>query len=490
MFNFIRKNKYNILLWTFIIAYIIYFSFFTIIRYKTLYSSYFDLGIMHQTVHNTFKAIVERDWSRILELTNPNGPEQIKRMGIHNDIILAFLAPFYFIHDGPETLLIIQSIVLALGAWAVFNISKQVLAKLKHAQFLSLIFAFAYLMYTPMQRANVFEFHSVTLSTSFLLFMFYLFLTKRYFYSLIFFILSLLSKEQVALTTLFFGLYSYFFSNPKEKASRKYGLAVIICSLIWFILSVYFIIPQFRGSKHFALSYYGDFGETPIGVIIGIVDHPYSVIKYIFQVDSLRYFFFLLGSLGFLSILSPIQLLIALPEFAVNILSNDPHMKNIIFHYTSVIQPFVFISAIYGVKKIITLRKKITVVIVSVCLIAFTLIFSYFKGPLPYSREQEIHPFIYPQKETKEVLFWAKTLKDEKLKIATTGQLAPFFTSRRYFYEFSKYYYLADYIILRTNEIYNYPEKDILIPIYAMLQKDRRYEIIYKNGVLEVYKRV
>lgn len=490
MFNFIKKNKYKILLWVLIIVYSIYFSFFTILRYKTLYASYFDLGIMHQTVHNTFKAIVNQDWNRLLELTNPNGPEQIKRMGIHNDLLLVLLAPFYFIHDGPETLLVIQSIVLALGAWAIFNIAIQIFGKLKHAQLLSFIFAFAYLMYTPMQRANIFEFHSVALSTAFLLFMFHFWLRSRYYLSFIFFALSLLTKEQVALTTLFFGLYSYFFPDPKEKVRGKYGLVLAAISLIWFSWSIHYIIPHFRGSKHFALSYYGDFGETPIGVIIGIVDHPYSVIKYVFQIDSLRYFFFLLGPLGFLSIFSPIQLLISLPEFAINILSNDPHMKNIIFHYTAVIQPFIFVSAIYGVERIIKWRKKISAAAIGIYLIGLTLIFSYFKGPLPFSREAEIHPFKYPQGEAKELVFWAKTLKDEKLKISSTGQLAPFFTSRRYFYIFSKYYYLADYIILRTNEIYNYPEKNTLIPLYEMLQKDRRYEIIYKNGVLEIYKKI
>ncbi|MGZ6519611.1 MAG: winged helix-turn-helix domain-containing protein, partial [Bacteroidia bacterium] len=46
------------------------------------------------------------------------------------------------------------------------------------------------------------------------------------------------------------------------------------------------IIPYFRGSHHFALSYYGDFGDSPIRIIIGILKNPYNIGKYIFDYDN------------------------------------------------------------------------------------------------------------------------------------------------------------------------------------------------------------
>ena len=126
MLAFIRNHKIKIILWMLVLLYIGYFSYFTILRYRTLYSSYFDLGIMHQTVYNTYQSIKKLDISRFLELTNPYGSDQIKRMAIHNDILLAFLAPFYFIYSGPETLLVIQTIILALGAFAVLKLRKSI----------------------------------------------------------------------------------------------------------------------------------------------------------------------------------------------------------------------------------------------------------------------------------------------------------------------------------------------------------------------------
>lgn len=481
----INKYKIEIFLWGIITLYIAYFSYFTVLRYHTLYASYFDLGIMHQTVYNTYMAIKTGDWSRFLELTNPYGAEQIKRMAIHNDILLALAVPFYFIHPGVETLLIIQVVVIALGAWAVFKIGKIFF----NNNFLSFIFSFLYLLYPPLQRANIFDFHPVTLATTFLLFMFYFWLIKKYWWSFLFFVLSILSKEQVAATTVMFGMYSLLSHSGKSRSDRDasridsgrarmtFSLAIILLSIVWFILSIFFITPYFRGGAHFALEYYGDFN--------------------LFHIDTFRYFFFLLGPLGFLSLLSPIQLFISLPEFVINLLSHNWNMRNIIFHYTSVITPFVFISGICGMKrlsdwllKLLGMTKKRIIIVNLFFLSFFTLLFAYFKGPLPFSREAEMHPFKYPQGEYKDVALWSKTLRDENLKISSTGQLAPFFTSRRFFYIFSDRYQLSDYIVIRPNEIYNYPEKDELVPVYERLKKNKSYQLIYQKSNFEVYKKV
>jgi len=485
-----------------VFLYIAYFSYFTILRYKTLYASYFDLGIMHQTVYNTYQAIIRLDPGRFLELTNPYGPAQIKRMAIHNDILLAFIAPFYFIHAGPETLLVIQTLVLGLGAFAVYGIVREVLRTTPYVTVAGVVFSFAYLMYTPMQRANIFEFHAVTLATTFLLCMFYFFLRKRYRTSLVFFALSILSKEQVALTTFFFGIYAWYCIRktvPHGNRSIRpfrYPLAVIAGSLVWFAMSMAVIIPYFRGGNHFALTYYADFGDSPLRVILGVLKNPVSLAKYIWHIDTLRYFLFLLGPLAFLAFFSPVQLLIATPEFGINLLSNSWNMRNIIYHYTSVLQPFVFIASVYGLANAAAFLKKrhvpvrTTMMVLLVALFSSVMVFSYLKGPLPFSREADLHPFLYPQKEKADAALWQKTLRNSSLKIAATGHFAPLFSSRRYFYAFSKNYGLADYLVLSVDEVYNYPERDVTIPVYEKLQKDARYRLIYKNENTEVYKKV
>lgn len=484
MFKTVVKHKVAIVLWVMILVYIGYFSVFTILRYRTLYAHYFDLGIMHQTVYNTYQALRLGDMDRILELTNPFGSNQITRMAIHNDILLAFIAPFYFIHSGPETLLIIQSIILALGGWAIFKITTHVFKDKIYHNALGLVFTFAYLMYTPMQRANNFDFHAVTLTTTLLLFMFYYWLVGKYRFSVFFFVLSLLAKEQVALTTLFFGLFTLIRPGVKKHTHKtNYSLLIIASSIIWFALSMKIIIPFFRGGNHFALEYYTDLKNLP---------------HYIFHVDTYRYFLFLMGPLAFLSLFSPLHFLIALPEFGINLLSNSWNMRNIVFHYTSVIQPFVFIAAIYGAKNLLIAKSRVIkketahknrIRILMGFILVCTLLFSYFKGPLPYSLEKEIHPFLYPQKESIDAIYWGSLLENPQIKVSATGHIAPLFTSRIYFYTFSENYYLADYVIISVSEATYGWEKDKTKLSYEQLVNDSRFRMVYKNENLEIYKK-
>ncbi|OGK17537.1 hypothetical protein A2774_00930 [Candidatus Roizmanbacteria bacterium RIFCSPHIGHO2_01_FULL_39_12c] len=504
MLKFLPSKKHNVLLWVSILVYVVYFSIFTVLRMRnTLYASYYDLGIMHQTVYSTYKALQTGDYGRFLELTNPTGIAQIKRMAIHNDLLLALIAPFYFIHSGPETLLVIQSFILGLGALAVFKISQYILQKLQYANVLSLGFAFSYLLYPPLQLSNIYDFHAVTLATVFLLFMFYFWLVRRYWLSLGFLLLSLLSKEQVGLVTLIFGIYLYAsmlrstVAKNKQKKNIVFASVIIVLSVVWFILSVFYLIPIFRGGQHFAVARYTEFGDSPIEIIIGILTNPYSIAKIIFSKATWDYLVKLLAPVGFLPLLSPAQLLLALPEFAVNLLSKNPNMRNIIYHYTAVITPFVFISAIYGGRKLIELKSQISKSktekrkssMVLTYLLIFALYSAYIYGPLPFAKNKNTRPLFYKQSEINDLALWERTLKDENLKISTTGQLSPFFTSRRYFYTFSPRYYLADYVLLRLNEVFEYPEKDELIPVYQRLRNDQNFELIYKRENFEVYKK-
>jgi uncharacterized membrane protein len=420
-------------------------------------------------------------------------------MAIHNDILLVFLAPFYFIHQGPETLLVIQSVILALGAILLYLLAIKVL---KSKPF-GLIIAFSYLIYPPLQRANIFDFHAVTLATSLLLFMFYFAYVKKYFSSFIFFVLAILSKENVALTTAMFGFYFALINKPNSTASVKmlnrtekfrrfwFALVISLLSITWFILSIWTIIPYFRGSPHFALARYVDFGESPTGIIKGIFFKPLVLAKYLFNIDTLRYFFFLFFPLCFLSFFAPQFILICLPQLAVNLLSKNWTMQQIVFHYTSLITPFVFIGAVFGTKNFLKLKIGIkNLKIISLILLASSLIFSYFKGPLPYSKEADVYPLSRARSEAKDVKIWRQILQDENILICTSEHLGSQFTQRKVFYRFPNSYQKADYVLILTDDIFgDWLDKEGSIKKYQQLRGDSNFKQIYKKGKFEVYKR-
>ncbi len=488
---FCKQHWAEIVLGLITLSYIAYFSWFTVLRYQTLWAHYFDLGIMHQTVYNTFMSLKTGDFSRFLELTNPHGFDQIRRMAVHNDVLLAFLAPLYFIHSGPETLLIVQAVIVSIGALVLFLISKHVLKKSKKVNVLSLLFSFAYLMYPPLQRANQFEFHAVVLATTLLLCMYLFWLKKKYIWSIFFLFLSLLSKEQVGLSTCLFGIYTLIlaFQQKKNKKDFAYSIFIIALSLFWVAFSFLVIIPYFRQiGTHFAVERYTDFGETPTQIVIGILKKPSLFLSYIFQKNTLLYILNLFGPLAFLSFLSPLHIAIALPEFAINLLSKEQSMTNIYYQYTAVITPFLFIAAIEGAKKFI--GNKSQVLLASISLLAATIGFSLFISPLPYSRTAEVHPILWPAQESRDAFNWQSKLKNDSLKIMATGHIAPVFASRRYLYLFSARYDLADYVVLSIGEVYNSYDSVTWKSVYEKLTKDNRFSRIFKNKNFEVYKKI
>ncbi|MEK7522425.1 MAG: DUF2079 domain-containing protein, partial [Patescibacteria group bacterium] len=187
-----KNFKFQILLWFSILTFIVLFSYLSIKRYQTHNSYYYDLGIMNQVVYNTSQG-------RFLEMTNQDLKKNVSRLAIHFDPILAVFAPFYKIYEGPEVLLIGQAVILGLGALAVFLISQKVLKK----NLISLIFSLTYLFYFAIQRAVLFDFHAVTLATTFFLFALYFNLVKKNNWYYVFIFLSLLTKEHIGLVVFF-----------------------------------------------------------------------------------------------------------------------------------------------------------------------------------------------------------------------------------------------------------------------------------------------
>lgn len=492
----IQKYWSQTLLGLMILVYISYFSWFTVLRYQTLYAHYYDLGIMHQTVYNTFMSLKTGDYSRFLELTNPHGFDQVKRMAVHNDMFLALLAPFYFIYSGPETLLIIQTIAVALGAVAVYGIGRIVFENIKHVHLIALFFSFAYLMYPALQRANQFDFHAVVIATPLLLFMYYWYLKKNYVGSMLCALFALLTKEQIGLTVAFFGLFVLFqFVKNKEYKLKNRQVIIFAFALLafgtgWFILSMTKIIPYFRQGAHFAIDYFGDFGDSPKNVFIGLVKNPLLVLQYIFRKETYEYMYKILGPVVFLSIFSPIHFAIAVPELAINILSKSEAMRDIYFHYTAVVTPFVMISAIYGMRFLLlkTHLKKQARLVIGIG-VSVVFLFSFLLSPLPYALGKEIHPLIWPVSERFEAYKWQKILDGDNIKVMTSGHLGPVFAARRYFYNLTARYDLADYIVLYRDDVYNGYQSDLVIPVYESLIKDKRFLRIYKNEGFEVYKK-
>lgn len=496
MIHFVSKFKYELALGILIAFYIGIFSYLSIKRYQTLNSHYYDLGIMNQVVYNTSQG-------RILEMTDQQLKKNLNRLAIHFDPILIVFVPLYKIYQGPEVLLVVQTVVLALGALAIFLISQEIVGKKQ----ISLLFSLSYLCYFPIQRTNLFDFHAVTLASTFLLFAIYFNLIKKNIWSFVFILLALLTKEHVGLIVFLFGLYQIFF-----RKERKFGLIIAALGIIFFVSIIYFIIPFFRKENHFALKYFADFGDQPTQIVTNFFRHPRLTLSYLFRQETVSYIVRMMTP-NFYSLFSLPALLISLPEWVINIFSTNGNMRSIYFHYNSLIVPFIFYSLILGYKNFNKIIKNRIVRKIALFLFIYLNLYSfYLYNPPPVSLVREpVILYDIDKEKIKTINNWKKILKNENIKLATTPKLAPFFTERKYYFNFlydpsyalmgytdedvlkdkNNDYKFADYVIIDKTEIGDLSTGSLPVKFYQNFREDKNFQTIFSdNKTIEVYKKL
>lgn len=328
------KNLPDKIIWAAITAYAAFFSYVSILKYNNFIYNDFDLAIDVQVLWNICHGSL---YSSI---------HQMVFLGNHMRVILFLIAPIYVIFQSPILLLVLQSIALGLGAYPIYKIASEELNK-KFA----LIFAFAYLFYPALGYLNLYEFHPVAFAACFLLFMFYYLRKNNFRMFLIFAILAMFCQENIALIIIMSGLYAFI-----SKKSARWIIFPVVLGAIYFWLCIFFIQPHFNNGDISYISLYNHFGQSFPEIIKNIILHPINTLCFILTKWKILFMFQLLGPLCFLSLLSPAVLLISLPLLLQHLLSSRITEWVIYYHYTAELIPFIFISAIYGAKRVMMIN--------------------------------------------------------------------------------------------------------------------------------------
>ncbi len=468
--TFLKKNKPLIVTILLILMYVSYFTPVSFLRYDNFYTGRFDLGNMDQTVWNTYRG-------RIFQLTDPDGTQIMSRLGFHADFILILLSPFYHIWADPRMLLIIQTVTLACGGLFVFLIAKNVLKKPSFA----LIFAFAYLLSPSVQHTNMYDFHAVTLATTFLLGAYYFLSKHKYYLFSLFLILAGLCKEQIWVIAALFGLYIAFHHEIKINNIRRklIGIGLFILGIGIFYLLIAQVIPAFRGSNHFALSYYSDFGDSPLSIAKNMILSPGKTFSYITQDGRAFYLLQLSLPLGFLMLAAPEFLLFAVPDLAINLLSNNRQLHQIYFQYTATITPFLFIAAIYGARRIEKRIPRLTPYLGWYLLIT-TIIGAYLYGPLPPAQYANIDMMHKPLAYKEEINSFISQIK-KKYSIAATNNIGSHLSRRQRIYTIPVGVNTSDVVIFLLNDPYAQPSREAQIKMAESLRQDPRYVVAFEK---------
>ena len=336
-----------------VVLYAVYFIIYLTSRHVAFMTNAEDLGIMDQAIWNTVHGqLLHQSICNSLHDTNCYNYGGISRFAIHFEPILFPLSLLYLIWPDPRTLLVVQTLVVATGAFPAFWLAR---LRLRN-EFAGVAIAALYLLYPAQQEAVIYDFHAVTFTAALLLFTLYFMYTRRTVWLFVFAILAMACKEEIPIVVALFGLWSLVFQRRWRS-----GIGLVVLALAWTGIGL-LVVHVFSPTGHSLLaSRYTYLGSSPLKIVLNVLTHPVSMLKqHVLDHSHLYYLRFLLTPAGYLPILAPWVMVLALPTLALNLFSSDPGMYSGLYQYSAEIVPVLIFSTIEAIVLILWLAHWIT----------------------------------------------------------------------------------------------------------------------------------
>lgn len=362
-------DRVLILVFVIIAAYAALFTTLCLMRYANFRASNLDTAIFSQAIW-----LMSRLKAPISTIRGMN------LYGDHFAPILVFLVPLYWIRGNIPALLTLQTVALSLGALPLYLLARDKV----RSRPVAVAVAGAFLLYPALQYLNLFDFHPEALGLSFLLFAFLAIDRRKFGWFYFCCAGAALCKEDMVLAVLVLGIIVYFLYD------KRAGKIVAIGSFLYFLLAVLVLLPGLAPAGNQYSGRLGQFGKTPTEALKNIIFRPLRTLSILGTRQNLRYVFDLLLPVAFLCVFAPAFLLPALPAFLINMISDFAPQHTIAFQYTAAIIPFVFIGAVFGLRRFKNwaeggFRAGKVVGAVAVVLVLSVLGTNIYYGPSPLS---------------------------------------------------------------------------------------------------------
>jgi len=304
----------------------IVFSAMSIKKYSTMHSGVLDLGVFQAGAY-----LAESIGTMVLAFF------------IHVQLYsLLFIWPYNLLPTGDIKnifILIIQSLVLALP---IFFLRKK-----------TLLVVLAYILYFPLWFNALFDFHFDHIVVLLLTIFFLSVQSNNIRQAFIAAILLSFVKEPFALQTVMCGVYLILEGRGRRCgiSSTNYkillpGSGLIVFGLIYFYIVTTWFIPYALDETMVTSEVFGNswLGKDVGGILWYIITHPIEIIIEVFtNQGKIIYVVALFGALGFIPLLKPGPLLVALPVLVISLLSQNEGYYGLGNHYTAgLIAPIIF----------------------------------------------------------------------------------------------------------------------------------------------------
>jgi uncharacterized membrane protein len=332
------------------IGYGLFFGWLSLERYWAYEMHALDMGNMGQAAWNTVHG-------HPFYFTNMRLPYAIEawntttRLSFHVEALFPAISLVYLIYGHPESLLILQTVALALGAIPTYLLARDVLRNVWFA----LVFVAAYLLFPTLQGMNLYEFHPVSLATPLLLFAFLCLWRRQTGLFVICSLLAMGTKEEIGLIVAMFGLYGALVLRQ-----RRVGLIMAAVGILWSLTAVLVIEHHYRqpGTVSYVKTRYGYLGRGVSGALSTLIHHPGTIGNVLFIWPKLGYLERLLAPVGYLALIAPAAFLLGAPTLLLNLFSADFHMYSGVGDNSAELISVVIIAAILGTRRLLDVLAR------------------------------------------------------------------------------------------------------------------------------------
>lgn len=430
------------------LAYGAFMSFYTVRWHHRLGTAIFDLGINNNLIHGALDGRI--NYSTVIFPDEP-----IKYWANHVKLGLFLFLPIYAVFQHAETLLIIQSISLGLGAIPLF-----LFARRRLPEWGAFVIALAYLAYYPMHSANFYEMKEPPTAAAFVLTMVWALDTKRWKTTWAFFFMSLIMREDMPIPLVMIGVVLLCSGYRPRVGAVMAGI-----SAVWFVI-LRFKIMNDAGAWWFPNMYETLWAQPEKGfrsVIKTLLSNPTFVLRHIFTEKKFWYLMHMMVPVVFLPARRWYLWAAFVPGAILTLLVTDynpPIMYT--FQYVMHWGPYLFLASVLALDAI---RKESPDGpsrqfggIVALGLVSLALTYNY--GAFS-ARDRAL------ASGYKKIVFsWSE--KDEELyqdlqalvravpktaSVAATEHIGAHFAARKEFYTLRRGLRPADYLVFRKSEL-------------------------------------
>ncbi len=353
-----------------IVAYIVVITQYTLLKYFTFHTHAADLGIFTQAMASTLyyhKLLYE---SVDIAIIPRPGPIGYSFLDIHFSPTLFLFLPIYAVYPSPITLLVAQTVIVALGALPIYWLGRH-LGK----EQLGAFFAIIYLLNPLVQGANSFDFHMETIFMPLALYTTYLLITRKWriYYPVL--LLALGTIEFTPILLMLLGLY-YALINVKRRRELIHGFITIAISIVMLLLALWIktILNPAGPTTTSPLSGLPEqYASSSFGILVSVIKDPLLIPKLysVYGTEKFLYFLELYAPTAFTAFLDPL----ILPSLAwplASFLTSDVIYYSPFFQYSSFSIPFIIMASLMALSKIPTEQmKRLMMIILISTLVVF-----------------------------------------------------------------------------------------------------------------------